>query len=125
MKKNEKKRKKGFTLVELIVVIAILGILAAVTVPRFTGYQDKAKSTQTLVNAKQIATAIDSLIAEGKTVDEASIRSLSGVSGGTLTLDNNVGTNGFFTFDEGGYRAVRNTQNSGVTITGKTPTSGL
>ena len=55
---------KGFTLVELIVVIAILGILAAVLIPQFTGFQDKARSTQLLVEAKQFATAADSLLIE-------------------------------------------------------------
>jgi type IV pilus assembly protein PilA len=69
MLKNRK--KKGFTLIELIVVIAILGILAAVLIPKFTGFQDKARSTQALTDAKQIATAADSLIAEGKTTYDA------------------------------------------------------
>ena len=60
----KKTNKKGFTLIELIVVIAILGILAAVLIPRFTGFQDKAKSTQVMVDAKQIATAADALLVE-------------------------------------------------------------
>ena len=40
---RNKKNQKGFTLIELLVVIVIIGILAAVTVPRFMGAQDRAR----------------------------------------------------------------------------------
>ena len=42
----KKKSKRGFTLVELIVVLVILAILAALLIPALTGYIDKAKKSQ-------------------------------------------------------------------------------
>lgn len=41
--KKMRKNKKGFTLIELIVVIAILGILAAVMIPKIGGFTEKAR----------------------------------------------------------------------------------
>lgn len=61
MKKNmlKNKKKKGFTLIELIAVIAILGILVAIIAPRMMGYTDSAKLSQTKANAKTLVTAIE------------------------------------------------------------------
>ena len=52
---NKKKMEnKGFTLVELIVVLVILAILAAILVPALLGYIDRAKEKQYVLNALQL-----------------------------------------------------------------------
>ncbi len=59
MKKSWEKKvdNKGFTLVELIVVLVILAILAAILVPALLGYIDRAKGSQILLNGKSVLTA--------------------------------------------------------------------
>ena len=67
-KKNElMKKKKGFTLVELIIVIAIIAVLAAVAIPKFGAVKKDANISADKANAKIIATAVASAVTDGKT----------------------------------------------------------
>ena len=64
MKKIRSKSKKGFTLVELIVVLVILAILAAMLVPALTGYIDKAKKEKDYQTASVVYAAAQAVITE-------------------------------------------------------------
>lgn len=55
------KRNKGFTLVELIVVIAIIAILISIIVPNYKGYIQKAKEKKVLVVAEEMSYTLANL----------------------------------------------------------------
>ena len=50
--------KKGFTLMELMIVIAITGILAAALFPALTGYLGRARDTKKISEMRQLHTAL-------------------------------------------------------------------
>ncbi|MDZ5037345.1 prepilin-type N-terminal cleavage/methylation domain-containing protein [Clostridium perfringens] len=78
--KRQNRKKKGFTLIELIIVIAIIAILAAIAIPNFLSIQRKARVKADIASAKTIYDATSALIAEGKIVPTS--------NDVTFTLDN-------------------------------------
>ena len=58
------KKSDGFTLVELIVVIAVLGIFAAIAVPRLTGFKSKAEESVCATNRKTVGRMYSAFLVE-------------------------------------------------------------
>lgn len=61
---NKQMNKKGFTLIELVIVIAILGLLAAVAIPRLSGSRTKAAISAHNSNVRTLSGAATTYLAE-------------------------------------------------------------
>lgn len=56
--KNFRLNKKGFTLIELMIVIAIIGVLAAIAIPNFIAYRNRSFCSATENTARNVAAAV-------------------------------------------------------------------
>ena len=80
-------RQGGFTLIELMIVIAIIGILAAIAYPSYQGYIERTNRADMMTEMQQIASRIESNKINYKRYDRIP---LSSVLSGTLASDGSV-----------------------------------
>ena len=64
---RKQKNQKGFTLIELMIVIAIIGILAAIAIPQFSKYRAKSYNAASVSDAKNLKTDMEGFYAEWDT----------------------------------------------------------
>lgn len=108
--------QKGFTLIELMIVVAIIGILAAIAIPQYQNYVTKSQATRLAGELGNIKTMVDLCLTDGNecgfTVPESSLLGNAAANlytgNGTAAQADNIKT-----------ATVTINANGGATITGK------
>ena len=86
---NKKKNNKGFSLVELVIVIAILAILVGILAPQYTKYVEKSRKAADATNLEELVTAFKTAASDG---DDQ-------IKAGTYTIT--IGTSASVTVSDG------------------------
>ena len=87
IKMNKMRDEKGFTLIELMIVIAIIGILAAIAIPQFSAYRKRSYNASANADLRNAATAQEAYFVDESTYT-GTVGALEGASYGLFTTDN-------------------------------------
>lgn len=98
-----KKVQQGFTLIELMIVVAIIGILAAVALPAYQDYTIRARFAEPLGFIAQMKTSVSECLLSTSSVSQCNTSTLAGIdptqisAGSSYVSTVNVGTNAVIT----------------------------
>ena len=106
MNNQKKMGNKGFSLVELIVVIAIMAVLVGVLAPQFLRYVEKSRQDGDITSIQQVMTAINTGISDGVVKGDITITIKNG---NELEVTGDVGT----AFDDSGISKTMKLKSSG------------
>ncbi|PAR21071.1 type IV pilin protein [Vibrio metoecus] len=92
MNAYKNKQQQGFTLIELMIVVAVIGVLAAIAIPQYQNYVKKSEAAAAVATVRSLTTNIDTYIADAGTFpSDSNFTDIGAAAGmnklGTIALD--------------------------------------